>query len=128
MAYLKGGTYVDGNLYVQDAVIVSRLEDPSGNFFPYYDFSSIIGETNGAISTVLHRLPMFTNDAGGLSMSYLGTSELINDDGSPKGVALRLYDSTVYSTEEREYSNNSIFIKSKKLILDSSNDYKWKFS
>lgn len=122
MAYLKGGTYVDGKLYVQDAVVVSKLEDPSGNFFPYYDFSAI--ETaNNSTKTITNRLVMFTNDAGGLSMSYLGTSE--HKDGSSKGVALKVYTDT-FSTNE--YTNENIFINSKKLILDSSNDYKWKFS
>ena len=35
MAYLKGGTFVDGKLYVQDAIVVNKIQTPEGRSLPY---------------------------------------------------------------------------------------------
>ena len=56
MAYIKGGSVVDGNLYVEGGLRVNDIKDAAGNVYPYID--SFVenrllkwGEVKGAITT-----------------------------------------------------------------------------
>lgn len=56
--YIKGGTVVDGNLYVEGGLRVNDIKDASGNLYPYIDSymeNRVLkwGETKGAIVTSL---------------------------------------------------------------------------
>lgn len=63
MAYLKGGTYVDGTLYVRDALLVKNINSNDGVNFPYVDDNA---NESGEFPGYTNHLAMFSNDISGL--------------------------------------------------------------
>lgn len=110
MAYLKGGSFVDGKLYVQDSIVVNRLEDNSGNPFPYYSFST----ENANKNTIANRLVHFANENGGLDISNM---LLEVKDGE---VYLDFF-TTQMGTEPT--LNSNIYIKSDQIKLKDDTDW-----
>lgn len=57
MAYLKGGSYVDGDLYVEGALKVNKVVNSVNDYFPYLSIASgskqdylvIFGDNTGGI-------------------------------------------------------------------------------
>lgn len=64
MAYLKGGSVVDGNLYVEGGLVVRNIATSAGGQLPTLD-------TNSAKSDYLIK---FINDKGALFYTQLGES------------------------------------------------------
>lgn len=68
MAYLRGGTVVDGNLYVEGSLRIKSAEDIEGNQFTY------IGEDDGSEG----RLPVFGRNTAQLLDSNIEQREVDN--------------------------------------------------
>lgn len=66
MAHLKGGTFVDGKLYVQDAIVVNKIQAPDGTAFPYINIENkSFNSSNPAVG----HLVSFSTAQGGLDNS-----------------------------------------------------------
>lgn len=80
MAYIKGGSVVDGNLYIEGGLVVRNISTSAGGKLPTLDD----GDTNS------DRLVKFKNYNGGLQYSSFGeTVSTVSDTGkSKKGVNL----------------------------------------
>lgn len=113
MAYLKGGSFVDGKLYVQDSIVVNRLEDNNGNPFPYYSFS----DENKDKKTIKDRFVRFADVNGGLDISNMS----LKVEGGE--VKLDFFADQMDSDDVTK-SNSKIFIKSAPITLSG---YKWGF-
>ena len=74
MAYIKGGSVVDGNLYIEGGLIVRNISTSAGGQLPTLDDESALSD----------RLVKFINNNGGLKYSSFG--ETVSGDG--KGVKL----------------------------------------
>ena len=74
MGYLKGGTVVDGNLYIEGGLVVRNISTSAGGQLPTLDDESALSD----------RLVKFINNNGGLKYSSFG--ETVSGDG--KGVKL----------------------------------------
>ena len=113
MAYLKGGSFVDGKLYVQDSIVVNRLEDNNGNPFPYYSFST----ENTKKNTIEDRFVRFKDANGGLDISNMSLKVV---DGN---VMLNFFEGQLDSDDNAK-PNSAIYIKSAPITLT---DYEWDF-
>lgn len=60
MAYLKGGSYVDGDFYVEGSLKVNKIVDSMNGYFPYLTVSS--GSKQGY-------LVIFGDNTGGIKFS-----------------------------------------------------------
>ena len=74
MAYIKGGSVVDGNLYIEGGLVVRNISTSAGGQLPTLDDGD----------TKTDRLVKFINNNGGLKYSSFG--ETVSGDG--KGVKL----------------------------------------
>ena len=74
MAYIKGGSVVDGNLYIEGGLVVRNISTSAGGQLPTLDDESALSD----------RLVKFINNNGGLKYSSFG--ETVSGDG--KGVKL----------------------------------------
>ena len=74
MGYLKGGSVVDGNLYIEGGLVVRNISTSAGGQLPTLDDESALSD----------RLVKFINNNGGLKYSSFG--ETVSGDG--KGVNL----------------------------------------
>ena len=68
MAYLKGGTVVDGNLYIEGGLVVRNISTSAGGQLPTLDDESALSD----------RLVKFINNNGGLKYSSFG--ETVSSD------------------------------------------------
>lgn len=80
MAYLKGGTVVDGNLYIEGGLVVRNISTSAGGQLPTLDDESALSD----------RLVKFINNNGGLKYSSFGetVSTDTDTDNPKKGVNL----------------------------------------
>ena len=62
MGYLKGGTVVDGNLYIEGGLVVRNISTSAGGQLPTLDDESALSD----------RLVKFINNNGGLKYSSFG--------------------------------------------------------
>lgn len=76
MAYLKGGSVVDGNLYIEGGLVVRNISTSAGGQLPTLDD----GDTKS------DRIVKFKNNNGGLRYSSFG--ETVSKIGDGKGVNL----------------------------------------
>lgn len=102
MAYLRGGTFVDGKLYVQDAIIVNRIQTPDGRNLPYLNIENTFSngsESNSAVSF----LASYSTTDGGLDNSPISYSF------SEDTVTLAIVDSNknLVTTDKITLSNTS---------------------
>lgn len=75
MGYLKGGTVVDGNLYIEGGLVVRNISTSAGGKLPTLDD----GDTHS------DRLVKFKNNNGGLQYSSFGeTVSTVSDTKNPK--------------------------------------------
>ena len=70
MGYLKGGTVVDGNLYIEGGLVVRNISTSAGGQLPTLDDESALSD----------RLVKFINNNGGLKYSSFG--ETVSSDGN----------------------------------------------
>ena len=70
MAYIKGGSVVDGNLYIEGGLIVRNISTSAGGQLPTLDDESALSD----------RLVKFINNNGGLKYSSFG--ETVSSDGN----------------------------------------------
>ena len=68
MGYLKGGTVVDGNLYIEGGLVVRNISTSAGGQLPTLDDESALSD----------RLVKFINNNGGLKYSSFG--ETVSSD------------------------------------------------
>ncbi len=73
MAYLKGGTVVDGNIYVEGGLRVKQIIDSSGRNLPHLA---------GDDSSVPDRLVRFSDTTGGIDKSNI----LVKSDSGKEGI------------------------------------------
>lgn len=78
MAYLKGGSVVDGNLYIEGGLIVRNISTSAGGQLPTLDDESALSD----------RLVKFINNNGGLRYSSFGETVSTDTDNPKKGVNL----------------------------------------
>ena len=64
MGYLKGGTVVDGNLYIEGGLVVRNISTSAGGQLPTLDDESALSD----------RLVKFINNNGGLKYSSFGAT------------------------------------------------------
>ena len=70
MAYIRGGSVVDGNLYIEGGLIVRNISTSAGGQLPTLDDESALSD----------RLVKFINNNGGLKYSSFG--ETVSSDGN----------------------------------------------
>ena len=111
MAYLKGGSYVDGDFYVEGTLRVTRIANLYNEFFPYL---SALG------SSKTHYLTWFSSDDGGIEYSPIkvtsqGHEVLLALDAVRSGTSTLTTDNlSIAATEDH------VKVINKKIRLDSS--------
>ena len=81
MAYIKGGSVVDGNLYIEGGLVVRNISTSAGGQLPTLD--------DGA--TKSDRLVKFINNNGGLHYSSFGETVSSVKDGEKDRKEVNLY-------------------------------------
>ena len=81
MAYIKGGSVVDGNLYIEGGLVVRNISTSAGGKLPTLD--------DGA--TKSDRLVKFINNNGGLHYSSFGETVSSVKDGEKDKKEVNLY-------------------------------------
>ena len=66
MAHLKGGTYVDGSLYVKDSLLVNTITTPEGSL-PH--IVGAVSTDEGVYSGFENHLVMFDDNEGAITTS-----------------------------------------------------------
>lgn len=98
MAYLKGGSYVDGDFYVEGALKVNRLVNSVNDYFPYLSTAS---------GSKQDYLVVFGDNTGGIRFSPIKVTE-----GNNNSVTLSLSTNNgSSSTDQIVATTNSWFIK-----------------
>ena len=83
MGYLKGGTVVDGNLYIEGGLVVRNISTSAGGQLPTLDDESALSD----------RLVKFINNNGGLRYSSFGetVSKTVSTDTDNPKKGVNLY-------------------------------------
>lgn len=100
MAYLKGGTFVDGKLYVQDAIVVNKIQTPDGKNLPYINIKN-----------------NFTGDAKNTAQSFVAGYSTIN--GGLDNAPIQ-YGFSVEENTENYVATNISFVGSNYKSTDTS--------
>ena len=96
MAYLKGGTVVDGNLYIEGGLRVKQIVDASGKKMPHlHDEGSSMGD----------RIVKFTDSNAAIKYSLL--EEIFVDTAGPGVETISIKDTPVESIDRVLFKINS---------------------
>ena len=111
MAYLKGGTYVDGDFYVEGTLRVNRIANLANDYFPYL---------SEAGSSKTHYIVWFSSNDGGIEYSPIkATSQnqeiLLELDASRTGSSTSTLDKISIAATE-----NNVKVLTKAVRLDTS--------
>ena len=66
MAHLKGGTYVDGSLYVKDSLLVNTIKTPEGSLPHIF---GTVSTDEGVYSGFENHLVIFNDNEGAITVS-----------------------------------------------------------
>lgn len=121
MAYLRGNSYVDGNLIVEGALQVKRLTMSGGNF-PYL------------VKVLTEHIPLYSTNDGGLEVApirittdeVLSTDHLTGQTGKDHGENANSIDSSYFKYLHLETTVDKIKVFNTELELEP-NTYTWKF-
>lgn len=105
MAYLRGKTYVDGDLTIEGALQVKRLTSVDGGSFPYLE--------NGSESSNPAHLVQFTSTDGGLTF----TPYSVEDNGTKLSLEKTLF---VFTLRDGKSSTTSSPVLSVKYVSNGS--------
>lgn len=123
MAYLRGNSYVDGNLIVEGALQVKRLT-MSGSNFPYL------------VKILMEHVPLYSTNDGGLEVApiriataadkELSINHLIDHRGQDRGENPDSINPDYFKYIHLETTANKIKVFNAELELEP-NTYTWKF-
>lgn len=118
MAYLKGGSYVDGDFYVEGALKVNKIVNSVNDYFPYLSVAS---------GSKKDYLVVFGDNSGGIRFSPVKVT-----GGNNSAVAISLStDNGVNSVEQLVATTSSWVIKNinpKNIEIDTSASVKLDYS
>ena len=126
MAYLKGGTYVDGSLYVKESLLVNTITTPEGSL-PHIP-NVVSGDGEDTYPDFKDHLVIFEDNEGAITRSPIQVL------GDGKTIAISIEDGSVTMTlasngSTIKFEKDAIELTSSRAIkLDDSNDRRWVFS
>ncbi len=125
MAHLKGGTYVDGSLYVKESLLVNTITTPEGRL-PH--IVGTVSSDEEVYPGFENHLVIFNNNEGAITVSPVeisAGSKNIQLSIKPDQLSITLLDDPDKSTIT--FTKDSIMIPSYKDIELDTNGRTWKF-